>query len=147
MKSYVEHANITVTNLDRAIEFFALALPDFAVRKRWTIDDKEWAHVGTDSSYVALNTPLDKSRFASPEARQSARKTLGGFNHVGFVVEDVAATRERLLEGGFKGGYNGGQIIEHPHRRSAYLLDADGNEFEFMQYLTDNIAERNSYAR
>ena len=43
-------------------------------------------------------------------------------------------------------GYDSGVIIEHPHRRSVYFLDGDENEFEFMQYLTDNLIERNSYA-
>lgn len=146
MKSYVEHANLTVTDLDQAIRFFAAAMPDFSVRKRWTIDDKEWAHVGTDSSYVALNTPLDKSRIAPTDGKRSVDMMAAGFNHVGFVVEDIAAVRGRLLEAGFRGGYDGGQIIEHPHRRSAYFLDGDGNEFEFMQYLTGDVADRNSYA-
>ena len=146
MQSYVEHANITVSDLDQTLQFFALALPDFTVRKRWTIDDTEWAHVGTDSSYVALNTPIDNSLLAPRDAPKLAGMTAEGFNHVGFVVEDVAAVRDRVLEAGFRGGYNGGRIIDHPHRRSAYLLDGDGNEFEFMQYLTDNVADRNSYA-
>lgn len=146
MQSYVEHANITVTDLDQALRFFAIALPDFTVRKRWTIDDTEWAHVGTDSSYVALNTPIDKSLLAPADGGKITNMATAGFNHVGFVVEDVAAVRDRVLEAGFRGGYNGGEIIDHPHRRSAYLLDGDGNEFEFMQYLTDNIADRNSYA-
>ena len=147
MKSYIEHANITVSDLDRAIEFFAIALPDFEVRKRWVIDDKEWAHVGTESSYIALNTPTDKSRFAGPQTTKSANRMMsGGFNHVGFVVEDVDVVHNRILEAGFKQGYNNGEIIEHPSRRSVYMLDGDGNEFEFMQYLTDEIAERNSYA-
>ena len=145
MQSYVEHANITVTDLDQAIRFFALALPDFTVRRRWTIGDKEWAHVGTDSSYVALNTPLDKKLLTPPDTQKSVRKMTGGFNHLGFVVEDVVSVRDRLLEAGFHGGYNDGLIIEHQYRRSAYFLDGDGNEFEFMQYLTDNIADRNSY--
>ena len=69
MKSYVEHANITVADLDQAIRFFSVALPDFTIRKRGTIDDREWAHIGTDASYVAINTPRDKSQFALPDSR------------------------------------------------------------------------------
>lgn len=143
MQSYVEHANISVSNLDRAVNFFSTALPDFTIRKRWTIDDDEWAHVGTDSSYVALVMPLHS---AAPRP-DGIRKGMSGFgfNHVGFVVEDVDATQQRLLDAGFKGGYNGGEIIEHPSRKSVYFLDTDGNEFEFMQYLVANSSERNLY--
>jgi catechol 2,3-dioxygenase-like lactoylglutathione lyase family enzyme len=146
MKSYIEHANITVSDLDRAIEFFAIALPDFEVRKRWVIDDKEWAHVGTDTSYIAINTPTNKKRFAAPKLAKLIDRITGGFNHVGFVVDDVKEVHQRILEAGFSRGYNNGNIIEHPSRRSVYMLDDDGNEFEFMQYLTDEVAERNSYA-
>jgi catechol 2,3-dioxygenase-like lactoylglutathione lyase family enzyme len=146
MKSYIEHANITVSDLDRAIEFFAIALPDFEVRKRWVIDDKEWAHVGTDTSYIAINTPTNKKRFAAPKLAKLIDRITGGFNHVGFVVEDVEEVHQRILKAGFSRGYNNGNIIEHPSRRSVYMLDDDGNEFEFMQYLTDDTAERNSYA-
>lgn len=145
MESYVEHANLTVTDLDKAIEFLTVAMPDFSIRKRWIIDDKEWAHVGTDYSYIALNTLLDKSLLPSPEAPEAVRATSAGFNHVGFVVEDVSSLRNRLLEAGFHRGYNNGEIIDHPHRRSVYLRDSDGNEFEFMQYLTESTADRNTY--
>jgi len=146
MKSYIEHANLTVSDLDQAIRFFAVALPDFTVRKRWVIEDKEWAHVGTEMSYIAINTPLDKSRFTPSDGNQPMDTMSAGFNHVGFVVEDVEAVHDRILEAGFDRGYNNGYIIEHPHRRSAYFLDKDGNEFEFMQYLTADESLRNSYA-
>ena len=146
MKSYIEHANITVSDLDRAIRFFAVALPDFEVRKRWVIEDKEWAHVGTESHYIAINSPTDKNRFAAAETKDPGDRMSGGFNHVGFVVEDVEAVHNRILEAGFERGYNNGNIIEHPSRRSVYMLDGDGNEFEFMQYLTAEISKRNSYA-
>lgn len=143
MQSYVEHANISVSNLDSAVNFFSAALPDFKIRKRWTIDDDEWAHVGTDSSYVALVMPLHSSA-PQPDGKRKGMSGFG-FNHVGFVVEDVDATQQRLLEAGFKGGYNSGEIIEHPSRKSVYFLDSDGNEFEFMQYLAANSSERNLY--
>jgi len=32
MESYVEHTNISVTDVDEAIRFFTTALPDFWVR-------------------------------------------------------------------------------------------------------------------
>ena len=146
MKSYVEHANLTVSNLDAAIDFLTTALPDFEVRKRWVIDDKEWAHIGTDTTYLALNTPLDAKSLSPERPDQEHQMYAVGFNHVGFVVGDVSDVRNRLLAASHARGYNAGEIIEHPHRRSVYFLDRDGNEFEFMQYLTEDPALRNSYA-
>ena len=142
MTSYVEHANVTVSNLDRAIEFLTTALPDFAVRKRFHLDGREWAHVGTPVSYIAV---VEETQTEAPDGTRRVNMDRLGFNHVGFVVPDAAVTRERLRKAGFKGGYNNGELIEAPTRTSVYYLDADGNEFEFMQYLTTDIDARNSY--
>jgi len=142
MTSYVEHANVTVSNLDRAIEFLTTALPDFAVRKRFHLDGREWAHVGTPVSYIAV---VEETQTEAPDGTRRVNMDRLGFNHVGFVVPDAAVTRDRLREAGFKGGYNNGELIEAPTRTSVYYLDADGNEFEFMQYLTADIDARNSY--
>ncbi len=34
---------------------------------------------------------------------------------------------------------------EHPHRRRVYFYDTEGNDWEFVQYLSDTVAERNDY--
>lgn len=33
----------------------------------------------------------------------------------------------------------------HPHRKRVYFYDADGNDWEFVQYFTADIAKRNDY--
>lgn len=35
---------------------------------------------------------------------------------------------------------------DHPHRRRVYFYDPDGNDWEFVEYRTDEPAERNDYA-
>jgi hypothetical protein len=35
----------------------------------------------------------------------------------------------------------------HPARRRVYFYDPEGNDWEFVQYLSDDPAERNDYAR
>ena len=142
MTSYVEHANVTVSNLDKAIEFLTTALPDFTVRKRFHLDGREWAHVGTPVSYIAV---VEEAKSESPAGERRVDMDRIGFNHVGFVVPDAAASRDRLRAAGFQGGYNGGELIEAPTRTSVYYLDGDGNEYEFMEYLTDDVAARNIY--
>ncbi len=51
MKTYLEHANITVPDLDAAIAFLTTIDPEFKVRHRAFSEGKcEWAHVGNDDS-------------------------------------------------------------------------------------------------
>jgi len=65
-----------------------------------------------------------------------------GYNHVGFAVEDADALRERMLAAGYREGF----VPEpHPHRKRVYFLDTDGMEYEFVQYYSDDFAERNDY--
>jgi len=33
----------------------------------------------------------------------------------------------------------------HPHRRRVYFCDPEGNDWEFVQYYTQDPAERNDY--
>ena len=33
----------------------------------------------------------------------------------------------------------------HPHRKRVYFNDREGNDWEFVQYLSDDPADRNDY--
>ena len=48
----------------------------------------------------------------------------------------------RLLEAGYE---QGATYVDHPHRHRYYFFDHDGNEYEFVQYLSDIPEERNEY--
>ena len=134
MASYLEHVNVTVDDLDETVRFLTTALPDFRVRHRHEDNGRVWMHVGNDTSYFALNGSLNPT--------ESRRQEL---NHVGFVVDDVEAVRQRLRDAGYPSGYQDGEIIDHPFRRRVYFLDRDGNEYEFVQYLSDQPEQRNTY--
>jgi len=135
VSSYLEHLNVPVRDIDETARFLITAMPEFRVRHRGVANGSEWAHVGTDETYFALNA-VDNA---------GATSGGGGVNHVGFVVDDIEAVRTRLRTAGYRGGYRSGEVVKHPHRLRAYYLDADGNEYEFIQYLTDNPEERNTY--
>ena len=34
----------------------------------------------------------------------------------------------------------------HPHRKRVYFYDPEGNDWEFVQYFSQNPAQRNDYA-
>ncbi len=136
-KMYLEHANITVGDLNKAIHFFTTAFPHFKVRGGGGGNgERKWLHLGEDETYVALNEAAKDQ----PQALQNY--VTKGLNHLGFVVDDVEAIAERLLNAGYKRNY-GKQIQQF--RIRDYFLDDDGNEYEFVQYLSDKMEERNSY--
>ena len=133
-QSYLEHNNITVNNLDEAVKFIQTAMPEFEIRGEGADNQRRWAHIGTNQSYVALTE-------TTKEVTASENYLTHGFNHMGFVVNDVRAVGQRLREAGYRSSY---AFTEHEHRLRDYYLDSDGNEYEFIQYLTDNPEERNS---
>jgi len=133
MKGEVEHANINVRNLDDTVLFLTTALPNFKVRYReQTAGCIPWLHIGSDSTYLALNQlsqDIDSQDFR--------------FNHLGFVVDDAEEVKNRCLNAGYKEGY-----IDkpNPYRKRVYILDKEGMEWEFVEYLSDDPAKRNDYS-
>lgn len=132
---YLEHANITVSNLDDGIHFFQTAFPEFEIRHMGTHLDYPWVHIGTDETYLALNQRDTVGHNRRPYAGL-------GVNHIGFVVDDVEAVAERLINNGYERDYP--KQVEQFRIRD-YFADKDGNQYEFVQYLSNVMSERNSY--
>ena len=138
MNSRLEHANLCVHDVDGVIRFLKAAFPEFGIRHD-AIDDTgmRWVHIGTDETYIALNQ-------ANPEEGRRGEPYTGkpGLNHLAYVVDDVAQLRERLITAGFT---ESTPPNRHPHRKRVYFYDPEGNDWEFVQYLSDNVSERNDY--
>lgn len=132
---YLEHANISVNNLNEAVRFFQTAFPDFVIRGGGQSNDRNWIHLGNEHTYLALNEAIIPQQHKKNYVKN-------GINHLGFVVEDVESIANRLLSAGFKRDFP--KQIEQQRIRD-YFIDSDGNEFEFVQYLSDDINERNFY--
>lgn len=133
----MEHANLHVRHFDDAVRFLQTAFPDFKVRSESIRDGLRWMHIGTDETYIALNeTKADASKIKQPYDASP------GVNHLGYEVGDVEALQKRLSAAGFK---DSTYPNSHPHRKRVYFYDADGNDWEFVQYYSDNPAERNDY--
>ncbi len=67
-----------------------------------------------------------------------------GLNHLGWEVDDVEALEARMRAAGFVPNL---REHDHPARLRTYFYDPDGNDWEFVQYLTNVPAERNDYSR
>lgn len=132
---YLEHANITVNNIQSSVYFFQTAFPDFKIRGGGETNGRKWIHLGNEITYIAINEAKTHVKFEKDY-------TKSGINHLGFVVEDIEIIATRLLHAGFKRDYPK-QIEEF--RIRDYFADTDGHEYEFVQYLSEKIDERNFY--
>ena len=134
----LEHANFAVRDVDATIRFLQTAFPEFRVRcegKTWR--KLRWVHVGTEETYIAINEAS-----AEPAKAWVAYGGKPGLNHLGYEVDDVDSVRARLAAAGYRDSTVPNQ---HPHRKRVYFYDAEGNDWEFVQYLSDDPAERNDY--
>jgi len=138
MKIRIEHANLAVHDVDTMVRFVQTAFPEFAIRregKNW--NGNRWVHIGTDDTYLALNEAPE-----IPAEKRTAYSLVPGLNHLGYEVGDAAALQRRMLEAGY---HDSTVPNEHPHRKRVYFYDPEGNDWEFVQYFSDDPAERNDY--
>jgi catechol 2,3-dioxygenase-like lactoylglutathione lyase family enzyme len=134
----LEHANVAVRDLDGMIRFLTTAFPDFRIRGEGAmLSGAHWVHVGNDDTYVALNQ-------ASRDAAEPWEPYGGapGLNHLGYEVDDVEALRQRLRDAGY---LESTVPNAHPHRRRVYFHDAEGNDWEFVEYASAERRLRNDY--
>lgn len=131
----LEHANLSVHDVDAIVRFLQTAFPEFQIRRDMTeTDGTRWVHVGTGETYIALN-----------EAKGSPGQSRRGepLNHLAYEVADIDTLRARLHNAGYE--ENSRVPNAHPYRKRMYFYDPEGNEWEFVQYLSDDPAKRNDY--
>ncbi len=132
----LEHANLTVPDIDAAIAFIQIVAPDFQIRHD-AVDAAgyRWVHIGNSQHYLALQEPhLD----ATPEFPRPPYKNYG-CNHLGLVVGNVDATAAALLSAGYRPGI---ETPDETTRKRRYFFDRAGFEWEIIEYLSDSIEDR-----
>ncbi len=137
MEIRLEHANMVVRDFEATVRFLNAAFPEFRVRREGLNEGLRWMHIGTDNTYIALNEASEE-----PAENWAPYSGKPGVNHLGYEVEDVDALRERLTAAGFR---DSTYPNNHPHRKRVYFHDADGNDWEFVEYLSSDPAKRNDY--
>jgi len=121
----LEHVNMTVSDPDRTAEILCDL---FGWRVRWSGASKAGGytvHVGGEDRYVALYRPKGAVADIGDTLRRS-----GAVNHLGVLVEDLAAAEARAISLGLE---------THSHQTydpgsRFYFNDPDGIEYEVLSY-------------
>ncbi len=135
----IEHINIAVRDMDAMIQFLQSAFPEFKIRMDAIGEDgNRWVHIGMDDVYFALEQATSE-----PTEKWIPYEGKPGVNHLGFEVEDVEALRDRLRTA----GYTDSTVPnDHPYRKRVYFNDPEGNDWEFVQYFSNDPEKRNDYS-
>jgi catechol 2,3-dioxygenase-like lactoylglutathione lyase family enzyme len=124
--AFLEHANITVSNPEATAKWLCEV---FGWHIRWrgaAIHGGSTVHVGGAESYLAVYS----IGHALPINDGESHHRNGGLNHLGIVVDDLAAAEARVTAAGF---------TPHSHAdyepgKRFYFQDQDGIEFEVICY-------------
>lgn len=139
MNARIEHVNMHVKDVDQMLKFINTAFPHFKIRFDSNHDDKErWVHIGSEETYLAIYQATQED-----SARPNPYSGKPQVNHLGYVVDDVEALRQRLLDAGYEES-----TLEnnHPARKRIYFFDPDGNDWEFIEYLSNDPKQQNDYS-
>ena len=138
MKVRLEHANLSVRDVEAMIHFLMTAFPEFRIRGEGTsLNGIRWVHAGTNDTYIVLNQAKTDSA-----TRWIPYSGEPGVNHLAYEVDDVESLRMRLKAAGYR---DSTVSNAHPYRKRVYFYDPEGNDWEFVQYLSQDPAKRNDY--
>lgn len=144
---FIEHLNMVVTNMDATLAFYQAAFPDWKIRgggkSEWYGKPRNWLHFGDEHQYLAFS---DHGEGENRDLQGHAT----GLGHFAFVTNNIEQMIARLEAAGYQPGNLGSFAPGVPeaarrHRRNIYFVDPDGFEVEFVEYLSDVVAERNDY--
>ena len=98
--AHLEHVNVTVADPKG---FAALLIDLFGWKTRWegaSLDGAGYTvHVGTDDSYIAL---YSGSKGAPTKMNKSGYNLISACNHIGIIVDDLAAMEAKVKAKGFQ---------------------------------------------
>ena len=129
----LEHIHVNVASIDATERFLKLAVPAYTPRGGGADPNYgKWLHIGTATNYIALT-------------EVKGAKPVKSLRHIGLVVKDIDGLINRLRESGIDPS-DASALDGHPHRRRVYYCDANGLDWEFVEYLSEDPGQRNDYS-
>ncbi len=141
MPVHLEHANLIVRDLNATVRFSSRPLSPISGCASTALLTRT-ANAGCTSA-PTIPTSLLTQATSDPGPRWTPYAGVPGVNHLAYEVDDVDALRGRLSAAGYR---DSTVPNHHPYRKRVYFYDTDGNDWEFVQYLSDDPAKRHDYA-
>lgn len=129
----IDHVNLSVTNLERAMDFYESV---FGFR---VVEDGRGR---TDVPFVIMAAG-GRAYLALHEKDRTAEPVHPFINHWGLVVGDIELARRTLAAHRVDiqdGDSESGGIRDWPHSRSIYVHDPDGHEIELAEVFGGGLA-------
>ncbi len=121
----LEHVNLT-TQDTHATAAWLCEIFDWKIRwEGGSKNDGYSVHVGSDTSYVALYSPVGDTKPGIDNYTH-----LNGLNHIAVVVDDLDDTEARVKAAGFTPFSHG----DYEPGRRFYFKDQNGLEVEVVNY-------------
>lgn len=130
----IDHVNISVSDLERAIAFYE-SIFGFQL-----VED---GRSRTEAPFVIMSAG-GRAFLALHETDRVAAPSRPFINHWGFVVGDIDLVRRKLADHAVKvqdGDSESGGVRHWPHSRSIYVYDPDGHEIELAEFFGGGLAE------
>ncbi len=165
----LDHAAITVPDLDAAVRFYADAIgfaelyrigPFDAAQLPRTADGRDWtaAHVNVPAASLTIamlqlgpNVMLELFQYDRPadRGRTPPRNCDAGGHHLALKVDDIEAAARHLAAHGCRLMDGPVHLTEGPSAglRFRYVLDPFGNQLELVQYERQAFMDRGAPPR
>lgn len=136
---HLEHINLVVKDIDKALEFYKVVFPHWTIRgggkSEWYGKPRNWLHFGDDYHYLAFG---DNGVGDNRDLKQHQV----GLAHFAYVTNNIKDLVKRLKQAGFDPSV---ELDIEEHKGNVYYLDPDGFEIEFVEYFSDQPETRNVY--
>src|SRR5438132_3465105 len=144
-----DHTGITVSNLERSLEFWQNALGfEFSHRAHQTSEmaSEITGVAGAEIKLAVLKTPgghkIELLEYLAPADRKRAdiRPCDVGSVHVALLVHDLDAVLERIAASDWKAAGKPQMLQSGPNagKRVVYVRDPDGTTIELMQIANES---------
>ena len=146
-----DHAGITVSNLERSLEFWQNVLGfEFSHRAHQTSEmaSEITGVAGAELKLAVVKAPgghkIELLEYLAPADRKKVdvRPCDVGSVHIAFTVDNLDAVLQKIAASGWKAAGKPQTLKSGPNagKRVIYVRDPDGTTIEFMEILKQNLS-------